>query len=123
MPSRDIIVMGASAGGIEALRIVLASLPKDLPAAVLIVLHISPDHRSVLPRILDAVGPLHAAHAEDGTIEAVEDPSHRFALGVLWHPEAGEDLKLFEELVREAAEYRVRRASRSPQGSAAAPRA
>ena len=40
-----------------------------------------------------------AAHAEDGTIEAVEDPSHRFALGVLWHPEAGEDLKLFEELV------------------------
>ncbi len=47
-----------------------------------------------------------AAHAEDGTIEAVEDPSHRFALGVLWHPEAGEDLKLFEELVREAREYR-----------------
>jgi putative glutamine amidotransferase len=47
-----------------------------------------------------------AAHAEDGTIEAVEDPSHRFALGVLWHPEAGEDMKLFEELVREAARYR-----------------
>jgi putative glutamine amidotransferase len=47
-----------------------------------------------------------AAHAEDGTIEAVEDPSHRFALGVLWHPEAGEDMKLFEELVREAREYR-----------------
>jgi putative glutamine amidotransferase len=46
-----------------------------------------------------------AAHAEDGTIEAVEDPSHRFALGVLWHPEAGEDMKLFEELVREAREY------------------
>jgi putative glutamine amidotransferase len=43
-----------------------------------------------------------AAHAEDGTIEAVEDPSHRFALGVLWHPEAGEDLRLFEELVRAA---------------------
>ena len=46
-----------------------------------------------------------AAHAEDGTIEAVEDPSHRFALGVLWHPEAGEDLKLFEELVGAAADY------------------
>jgi putative glutamine amidotransferase len=43
-----------------------------------------------------------AAHAEDGTIEAVEDPSHRFALGVLWHPEEGEDLRLFEELVRAA---------------------
>jgi putative glutamine amidotransferase len=50
-----------------------------------------------------------AAHAEDGTIEAVEDPSRRFALGVLWHPEAGEDRKLFEELVREAASYRAAR--------------
>ena len=50
-----------------------------------------------------------AAHAEDGTIEAVEDPSHRFALGVLWHPEAGEDLKLFEELVGAAADYRAAR--------------
>ncbi len=48
-----------------------------------------------------------AAHAEDGTIEAVEDPDHRFALGVLWHPEAGEDQKLFKELVREAADYRT----------------
>lgn len=50
-----------------------------------------------------------AAHAEDGTIEAVEDPDRRFALGVLWHPEAGEDQKLFEELVREAADYRTAR--------------
>jgi gamma-glutamyl-gamma-aminobutyrate hydrolase PuuD len=50
-----------------------------------------------------------AAHAEDGTVEAVEDPSHRFALGVLWHPEAGEDRKLFEELVGAAAEYRAAR--------------
>src|SRR5262249_31520373 len=62
-------------------------------------------------------GLVEAARAEDGTIEAVEDPSRRFTLGALWHPEAGEDLKLFEELVREAQEYR---ASRSPQGSAAA---
>jgi putative glutamine amidotransferase len=51
-----------------------------------------------------------AAHADDGTIEAVEDPSHRFALGVLWHPEAGEDKKLFIELVKEAAAYRTARA-------------
>jgi putative glutamine amidotransferase len=62
-------------------------------------------------------GLVEAARADDGTLEAVEDPSRRFTLGVLWHPEAGEDLRLFEELVREAAEYR---ASRSPQGSAAA---
>jgi putative glutamine amidotransferase len=47
-----------------------------------------------------------AAHAEDGTIEAVEAPDRRFALGVLWHPEAGEDMKLFAALVEEAARYR-----------------
>jgi len=50
-----------------------------------------------------------AARAEDGTIEAVEDPEHSFALGVLWHPEEGGDGRLFEELVREAGEYRARR--------------
>jgi gamma-glutamyl-gamma-aminobutyrate hydrolase PuuD len=50
-----------------------------------------------------------AAHAEDGTVEAVEDPSRRMALGVLWHPEAGEDARLFDELVREAAQYRAAR--------------
>jgi gamma-glutamyl-gamma-aminobutyrate hydrolase PuuD len=47
-----------------------------------------------------------AAHAEDGAVEAIEDPVRRFALGVLWHPEAGEDMKLFEALVEEAARYR-----------------
>ncbi len=61
-------------------------------------------------------GLVEAARADDGTIEAVEDPERRFALGVLWHPEAGEDMRLFEELVREAADYRV---SRSRPGSAA----
>jgi putative glutamine amidotransferase len=53
-------------------------------------------------------GLVETARAEDGTIEAVEDPSRQFTLGVLWHPEAGEDLKLFEELVNEAREYRAR---------------
>jgi putative glutamine amidotransferase len=52
-----------------------------------------------------------SAYAEDGTVEAVEDPDRRFALGVLWHPEAGDDRKLFEELVREAADYRATRRS------------
>ena len=52
-----------------------------------------------------------AARAEDGTIEAVEDPELRFTVGVLWHPEAGEDLKLFEELVRNARAYRASRRS------------
>jgi len=46
------------------------------------------------------------AWADDGTIEAVEDPDRRFTVGVLWHPEAGEDARLFEALVAEAARYR-----------------
>jgi putative glutamine amidotransferase len=46
------------------------------------------------------------AWAEDGTIEGIEDPSRRFALGVLWHPEQGEDFALFRELVEEARRYR-----------------
>jgi gamma-glutamyl-gamma-aminobutyrate hydrolase PuuD len=47
-----------------------------------------------------------SARADDGAVEAIEDPSRRFAVGVLWHPEAGEDMKLFEALVAEAAHYR-----------------
>jgi putative glutamine amidotransferase len=50
-----------------------------------------------------------AAHAADGTIEAIEDPDRRFALGVLWHPEEGEDFALFEALVEEARRYREER--------------
>ncbi|HZQ16927.1 MAG TPA: gamma-glutamyl-gamma-aminobutyrate hydrolase family protein [Gaiellaceae bacterium] len=48
-----------------------------------------------------------AAHAPDGTLEAVEDPSRAFTVGVLWHPEEGEDLALFEALVAEAAAKRA----------------
>lgn len=47
-----------------------------------------------------------AAHAEDGAVEAIEDPTRRFTMGVLWHPEAGEDMRLFAALVEEAARYR-----------------
>ena len=50
-----------------------------------------------------------SAWAEDGTLEALEDPSRRFAVGVLWHPEAGEDAALFEALVDEARAYRGRK--------------
>jgi putative glutamine amidotransferase len=46
------------------------------------------------------------AWADDGTLEAVEDPSKRFALGVLWHPEEDDDAALFEALVAEARAYR-----------------
>jgi len=50
------------------------------------------------------------AYAQDGTLEAIEDPSKQFALGVLWHPEMEEDDKrLFEALAEEAHRYRLAR--------------
>lgn len=49
--------------------------------------------------------------AADGTIEALEDPARRFAVGVLWHPEEGEDYALFRALVEEAERYAGERAS------------
>jgi putative glutamine amidotransferase len=48
-----------------------------------------------------------AARAPDGTIEALEDPARQFTLGVLWHPEEGEDLALFAALVEAAAANRA----------------
>jgi putative glutamine amidotransferase len=51
------------------------------------------------------------AWAEDGTVEGLEDPTKRFALGVLWHPEEGEDFALFRALVEQAREYRAARTS------------
>ena len=51
-------------------------------------------------------GLVEVAWAEDGTIEGLEDPERRFALGVLWHPEQGEDFALFQTLVDEARRYR-----------------
>jgi putative glutamine amidotransferase len=49
------------------------------------------------------------ARADDGTIEALEAGDRAFALGVLWHPEDGDDLRLFEELVSAARERHVAR--------------
>ncbi len=65
-------------------------------------------HHQGVGRVGD--GLVETAWAEDGTVEGLEDPGRRFALGVLWHPEEDEDAALFRALVEEAAAYRERRA-------------
>jgi two-component system chemotaxis response regulator CheB len=70
MTQRDIIVIGASAGGIQALTTLVAGLPRDFPASLLVVVHIPPYAISRLPEILSRSGPLPAAHARHG--EAIE---------------------------------------------------
>ena len=61
-----LIVVGASAGGVEALKKLVAQLPSDLPAAVFIVNHISPDTTGeAMVRILDEAGPLRCQHPKN----------------------------------------------------------
>ena len=83
---RDVVVVGASAGGVEALRELVRALPADFPAAVLVVMHLAPGASSALPQILSRAGALpavHAAHGErpaKGTIH-VAPPDHHLLLG------------------------------------------
>ncbi|HEX2606312.1 MAG TPA: chemotaxis protein CheB [Flavisolibacter sp.] len=85
MHKRDIIVIGASAGGVQALMELIDALPEKLDAAVFIVLHISPSTPSMLPHILSRKGKFEAIHPKDGdTIKKghvyIAPPDHHLIL-------------------------------------------
>lgn len=65
MKSNNIIVVGASAGGFEALKELVLGLPSNLPASIFVVWHMSPDVRGVLPQVFNRMQTLPAAHAFD----------------------------------------------------------
>jgi len=66
MLARDIIVVGASAGGFDAVPAVLESLPPDLPAAVFVTVHLTANSDELLPQIIRRTSLLPAANAQDG---------------------------------------------------------
>lgn len=61
--AKYVAVIGASAGGIDALRVLVAGLPADFPAAVCLVVHTSPESPGILPEILERAGRLPACNA------------------------------------------------------------
>ncbi|MBW4598615.1 MAG: chemotaxis protein CheB [Calothrix sp. FI2-JRJ7] len=82
MPNHDIIVVGASAGGVEALSYLVKNLPSDLNAIIFVILHVPSNSTSVLPRILNRAKRLPAHHATDG--EVIE-PGHIYVAPPGYH--------------------------------------
>jgi len=66
MSNRDVLAIGASAGGVDALVYLARHFPADFPAAIVATVHLSPYGRSSLDRILGNAGPLPAKFAIDG---------------------------------------------------------
>lgn len=65
-PDFDLVVMGASLGGLAAYRQILAELPADFPAPIVLVQHTAPGHPSLLADLLSRVTPLRVQQAEPG---------------------------------------------------------
>lgn len=80
-----VIAMATSVGGLKALSVILADLPADFPAAIAIVMHLSPDHKSILAELLNRRTPLVVKQAHSGDILGpgcvfVAPPNHHLSV-------------------------------------------
>jgi two-component system, chemotaxis family, protein-glutamate methylesterase/glutaminase len=66
VPPKHIVVIGASSGGIEALRTLAAGLPAEFPAPICVVMHVAPESPGLLAQILARAGALPAVNAHSG---------------------------------------------------------
>ncbi|HET7034950.1 MAG TPA: chemotaxis protein CheB [Thermomicrobiaceae bacterium] len=113
MSGHDIITIGASAGGVEALIRLVEGLPFDLPAALFVVLHFPPTSTSYLPEILQRAGTLPAAQARDlepivpGRIYVAPPDRHliveRERMRLTWGPKENRHRPAVDPLFRSAA--------------------
>lgn len=84
-PARHVIAMAASVGGLKALSTILGGLPSDFPAAIAIVMHLSPDHESLLAQILGSRTSLIVKQAQAGDVLCassvfVAPPNHHLSV-------------------------------------------
>ncbi|MFP4349986.1 MAG: chemotaxis protein CheB [Desulfococcaceae bacterium] len=116
---RDILVIGASFGGLAVLRRLLSRLPEDFAAPVFIVQHISPTAETILHKILEANGPLPALLPEDGekitpgTIYVAPPNRHLLVkkdhVAVVFGPKENRSRPSIDALFRSAAAYHTTR--------------
>ncbi|WP_353718936.1 chemotaxis protein CheB [Dyadobacter sp. 676] len=86
---RKVIVIGSSAGGVNAVRELAAMLPRNFEAAIFVVQHVQSETKSFLPKILSDAGPLKATHAINGELITdghiyVAPPDHHMLLDGSW---------------------------------------
>jgi two-component system chemotaxis response regulator CheB len=85
VPAESVIAMAASVGGLKALSVILGGLPADFPAAIAIVMHLSPVHKSLLAEILSSRSQLKVLQAQTGDILChssvfVAPPNHHMSV-------------------------------------------
>jgi two-component system chemotaxis response regulator CheB len=113
MFAHDLIVVGTSAGGLDALQTIVGGLPKDLPAAILIVMHSSPQGPYLLPEILrkrcqlEIANPVNGAAIEQGKIYIAPPDQHLLVkadrIGLSRGPKENRSRPAIDPLFRTAA--------------------